>query len=72
MAKKLVPELTLIGSEPRRNPLESPANLGETGRSLWLRILNDYVVEDASGLETLFQICSRCRLGGRVRRGDRP
>jgi hypothetical protein len=59
MAKK-PPNLTLIGPEqpePRPNPLEPPAQLKETGRDLWLRIHRDFVVDDAHGLEALYQVC---------------
>jgi hypothetical protein len=60
MAKKPPPNLTLIGPEqpePRRNPLEPPAQLKETGAALWGHVLRDFVVDDAHGLETLFQVC---------------
>src|SRR6266403_3874335 len=35
-----------------------PSELGESGRKLWANIHRDFVVDDASGLEMLFQICS--------------
>src|SRR5215831_8292615 len=35
-----------------------PSTLGEAGRKLWQAVHRDYVVEDASGLEMLAQICA--------------
>jgi hypothetical protein len=34
--------------------------LGEQGRALWDRILSEYVVDDASGIELLTQACQAC------------
>jgi hypothetical protein len=64
MAKK-PPKLILIGSEqpgPRPSPLDPPVTLGPVGRELWGRIHRDFVVDDASGLEMLFQVCSAADL----------
>jgi hypothetical protein len=57
MAKK-PPTLTVIGPAPAPNRMEPPGTLGEAGRKLWADILRDFVVDDAGGLEMLFQICS--------------
>jgi hypothetical protein len=51
------PNLTVIGTEPRPNPMEPPESLEEAGRRLWSAIHADYVVDDAGGLEMLTQIC---------------
>ena len=57
MAKK-PPTLTVIDPASKPNPLAPPSTLGEAGRKLWQAIHRDYVVEDASGLEMLAQICA--------------
>ena len=56
MAKKS-PTLTVIDPASKPNPLAPPVSLSEAGRKLWEAIHADYVVEDASGLAMLSQIC---------------
>jgi hypothetical protein len=59
MAEK-PPKLTLIDpdqADPRPDPSQPPAGLHESGRGLWKRILRDFEISDAHGLEALYQIC---------------
>ncbi|MBR0730374.1 hypothetical protein JQ595_16605 [Bradyrhizobium japonicum] len=58
MPPKQPPTLTIVDPAMSSNPLAPPASLGEAGTELWRRIHRDYHVEDASGLETLTQICA--------------
>jgi len=51
------PTLTIVDpSNP--NPLAPPPTLAETGRELWNSLHRDFVIEDSSGLQMLFQVCS--------------
>ncbi len=50
MAKK--PPLTLVGDQGAI-ALEPPRTLGEAGRSLWDRIMTEYEISDAGGVELL-------------------
>lgn len=50
-------ELTVIGSGSDRDPLAPPDGLGEAGSQLWRDLHRDYVIDDASGLAQLHQIC---------------
>ncbi len=51
------PTLTVVNSATASGP-PPPASLGESGRRLWQQLHSDYVIEDASGLEMLTQICA--------------
>ena len=61
MAKK-PPTLTVVDPASPPNPLAAPPTLGAAGAKLWRRIHHDFIVDDASGLEMLFQICSAADL----------
>jgi hypothetical protein len=54
---KNAPELTVIGPASGRNPLPPPEGLGAAGSKLWSDLHRDYVIDEASGLEMLRQIC---------------
>jgi hypothetical protein len=54
---KNAPELTVIGPASGRNPIPPPEGLGEAGSKLWTDLHHDYVIDEASGLEMLRQIC---------------
>jgi hypothetical protein len=54
---KKPPTLTVIDPASKPNPLAPPATLGKAGRELWNSLHADYIVEDASGLAMLSQIC---------------
>jgi P27 family predicted phage terminase small subunit len=58
MAKKSVkPSLKLVGSEGGMTSAEPPRTLGKYGRKLWDRVMKEYQVEDAGGVEMLAQAC---------------
>jgi hypothetical protein len=49
------PPLTVVSPSPAL--AAPPATLGESGRSLWNRVLTEYAISDCGGLEMLAQIC---------------
>ena len=51
--------LRIVGDLDATAPQPSRA-LGEHGSRLWERITREYVIEDASGVEMLTQICQAC------------
>jgi hypothetical protein len=42
------------------SPVQPPRSLGKHGRSLWDRIVSEYVVDDCAGIELLTQACQAC------------
>jgi hypothetical protein len=57
MPARIPPTLTLINPEPKSNPLEPPATLGEAGCMLWNAIHADFEITDAAGIAMLTEIC---------------
>jgi hypothetical protein len=49
--------LTLVLSRAHATP-EAPRPLGEAGRSLWVRVMTAYAIDDVGGREILFQACA--------------
>jgi hypothetical protein len=45
-----------------------PSSLGETGRTLWNRVLTDYEIADIAGLVTLEQACAAADRAEMLRR----
>ncbi len=58
------PPLTLVG--PDATAIQPPRILGKHGRSLWDRILSEYDVGDAAGIELLAQACAAADLAERL------
>jgi hypothetical protein len=56
MAKKPQPPLQLVPPLAQAG-LEPPRILGEPGRKLWDRVVAEYDVNDAAGIEMLAQAC---------------
>ena len=54
MPKK--PKLTLIA--PAAAGIEPPRPLGRHGSDLWRRVMSEYCIEDAGGIEMLAQACA--------------
>src|SRR5215208_3542261 len=54
------PDLRLVDSSTAKSSdLSSPPpSLGEVGRDLWRRIVTDYRIEEAGGIEMLAQACA--------------
>jgi hypothetical protein len=57
MAKKPKPPLKLIGSEHGATWAEPTRELGKNGRALWDRVMGEYDIRDAGGIEMLMQAC---------------
>jgi hypothetical protein len=71
----------LHGKNPRKPPLtvvatmaetsamgpEPPRKLGEHGRAGWNRLMAEYQIEDAGGIEVLAQICAAIDRAERLR-----
>jgi|GEM_PF-1743884 len=51
------PSLTVVGETPE-NGLKPPRKFGPAGESLWIRVQNDYLIQDVGGLELLAQCCA--------------
>jgi hypothetical protein len=64
MAKK--PQISLVGTAPATGP-QPPRPLDKYGRSLWSRVLSEYEITDASGVEYLTQACEGLDLIGELR-----
>jgi hypothetical protein len=58
------PPLTLV--HPLATGSQPPSSLGEPGRSLWGRIMAEYQIQDAGGLEMLFQACAAADRAARL------
>jgi len=54
MGKK--PPLALI-RDPTETLLDPPRSLGKPGRSLWDRVMREYAIRDAGGIELLLLAC---------------
>jgi hypothetical protein len=54
--KRTKPALKLV-DPPAHDQTAPPANLGESGRSLWQSIMSEFRVDDAPGRQQLLQIC---------------
>src|SRR5215203_2068768 len=54
------PDLRLVGSTTAKSSdlHAPPPSLGEAGRDLWRRIVTDYRIDDAGGIEMLAQACA--------------
>src|SRR5262245_45368976 len=60
MKKPRKPTLKLVGTNPSAPPVNAfqpPPNLGTSGANCWKRIMNQYEILDAGGLELLSQLC---------------
>jgi hypothetical protein len=57
----------ITGGEPRPDPVSMPSGLGEHGKALWRKVMKEYAVDDAGGVEMLFQICSAADMAARLR-----
>jgi hypothetical protein len=64
MTKKTKPSLVLV--EPEITDVAPPFSLGQRGRSLWDRIVGEYDISDAAGIELLAQACSAADLAERL------
>jgi hypothetical protein len=49
--------LTIVG-RPGAKVLQPPRKLGEAGASLWARIVEQYQIDDAGGIELLASACA--------------
>jgi hypothetical protein len=50
------PPLALV-RDPAETALDPPRSLGKPGRSLWDRIMREYAIRDAGGVELLLLAC---------------
>ena len=53
--------LKLVGANPLAPPInrfQPPPNLGASGATCWKRIMTEYDIQDAGGLELLNQLCA--------------
>src|SRR6516225_11106167 len=57
----------ITGGEPRPDTVSMPSGLGEPGRALWRKVMKEYAVDDAGGVEMLAQICAACDMAARLR-----
>ena len=64
MARKLS---LITGEEPAADQAAMPQGLGEHGRALWSKVMKEYAVDDAGGLEMLFQVCASADMAARLR-----
>ena len=55
MAKSADPPPLSLVSETNR--LDPPAGLGEAGRTLWIKVQREYVIDDIGGRAVLEQVC---------------
>jgi hypothetical protein len=60
MKKPRKPPLKLVTNQPEPpvNRLQPPPNLRASGATCWARIMTEYDVQDAGGLELLNQLCA--------------
>ena len=60
-----VKKLRLMDGRSRTSP---PCALGKVGQSLWNRVLGDYDINDAAGVELLAQACQAADRAESLRR----
>jgi phage terminase small subunit len=60
------PPLELV-PKPDASVPKPPRKLGVLALSVWQRILSEYVIDDAAGLELLYQACCACERIERMR-----
>jgi hypothetical protein len=58
------PSLALVSS--KTTTVSPPRKLGRTGMSLWTRILSDFTIDDAAGLELLAQAAEAADMLGKL------
>ena len=56
--KSMKPLMAVVVPSSPPSGINPPANLGPHGRSLWDRVTREYAIDDAGGIEILFQACA--------------